>query len=447
MNKELGQLKVGAELHRLDVDGATVLVLPDASLPVVRFAFATRHGAALDPQGRAGRTRAMLELLLRGTTSKPRAVFSEALERLGSQVQSSAGSELGLVRGIALKRHLDRTLALAGEALLAPAFAESELSTYVKETVEQLRAERDDDDSLAELFLRRALYKDHPLARSPFGEPRDVQELTRADISEAYRARLCQGELVVAFAGDLSVEEATRAARRIIEPFPQPTAPIEVLPPLPDPQGMQLWLVDKPERTQAQLRLAHLTVNGKHQHLYPLWLGTMAFGGTFTSPFCREVRDVRGWSYTAHAELPRRRARRAPLVLRSAPALTDLLDCLALELDLWAKLAAGDLANDDIELARSYVLNRYPFEVATPADLLLPAVQNELLGLAPEALFATPREIESLPADAVRSALATHLSGQQLVAVMVATAKEILPALRERFAQAHLTVVDFQDGL
>ena len=57
----------GSRLHRQSLGGATVLTLPDASLPLVRFSFVLRHGSLVDPRGKAGRTRIMLELLLRGT--------------------------------------------------------------------------------------------------------------------------------------------------------------------------------------------------------------------------------------------------------------------------------------------------------------------------------------------------------------------------------------------
>jgi zinc protease len=216
------------------------------------------------------------------------------------------------------------------------------------------------------------------------------------------------------------------------------------LPPPPEPPGLRVLVVDKPERTQAQLYLGRLAASGHAPDALALWLGVTAFGGTFTSQFTREVRDVRGWSYSAYAEFARRRPWPTPVVLKSAPAIGDAVDCLALELELYQKLARGELDPGAVDFARAYLLNRYPLEVASPTDLLLPAVRNELLGLAPDELFRTPERLEALRSEDVSAALRRYLHTERLVVVMVATAAVVVPALRQRFPGAQVDVVDFR---
>ncbi|MEZ4272737.1 MAG: hypothetical protein R3C68_15285 [Myxococcota bacterium] len=52
-----------------------------------------------------------------------------------------------------------------------------------------------------------------------------------------------------------------------------------------------------------------------------------------------------------------------------APANANTVDCLELALTLYADLALGQLDDQVIERARAYALNRWPFSVATAADL------------------------------------------------------------------------------
>lgn len=156
------------------VGEATVLTLPEPSLPLVRFALVLRQGSLVDPTGKAGRARLMVELLLRGTRSKSRSAWNRELERLGSQVGATVTNELTLLHGITLKRNLAATIDLVSEALLTPALADEECEGLVRELVDSLRCERDSDDALADLFWRRALYPDHPLARRPAGEPGEL---------------------------------------------------------------------------------------------------------------------------------------------------------------------------------------------------------------------------------------------------------------------------------
>lgn len=434
-------------LHRRALGPATLLVLPEPTTPVVRFSFVLRSGALADPPGKAGRTRVMLELLLRGTKTRGRVEWNRALERLGSQLGTTVASELTLVHGIALKRNLAATLALVSEALLTPALDGGERADLVTELVEYLRSERDDDESLAELFWRRALYPDHPLWRRPAGEPGDLWGLTDGDVHAAYREQWRAGDLVIAVGGDISPDEAEAAVAPIVHGLPAPRALATALPPVPAPEGLRFLVVDKPERTQVQLNLGRSAAAGDDPDVYAFWLGVTAFGGTFTSRFCREVRDVRGWSYTAHAEFGRRRPYASPLVLRTAPAVADALDCLELELSLYDELAAGDLEAGSVDFARAYLLNRYPLEIATSSDLLLPAVRNELLGFEPDELFRVPERLEAVREDDVRASLRRHLARGKLVGVLVATADALVPALIRRFPSAMIDVVDYREGL
>jgi zinc protease len=434
-------------LSRHEVGGATLLTVPEPSLPVVRFSFVLRHGSLVDPPGKSGSTRIMLELLLRGTRRRSREAWNGAVERLGSQVGATVASELLLVHGVALKRNLAATLELVAEALLEPAFDDRQREDLIAELIEYLRSERDEDDSLVEVFWRRALYPGHPLWRRPAGEPAELVGLTADDVRASYAQQWRGGDLIVALAGDVAPDEARAAVAPIISGLPPRGVPPVAVPPAPELEGLRILVVDKPERTQVQINLGRSAASGCDPDVYPFWLGVTAFGGTFTSRFTREVRDVRGWSYTASAEFGRRRPFASPLALRTAPAAQDAVDCLALELDLYRELAEGRLEPGAVEFARSHLLNRYPLEVATAADLLLPAVRNELLGLAPEELFAVPERLEAVSEAQVQEALRHHLHPERVAVVMVATAASLVPALERRFPRARVDTVDYREGL
>lgn len=426
--------------------GAPLLTLEDQSFPLVRFVIALKVGASADSPGRGGALRLMLELLLRGTERSDRHAFNSALETLGSGVEAAVGHDTAYLSGVCLARHLQPTLELVGEALSTPRFDEAEFTALVEETVQGLRAERDDDDSLADLFLRRALYPDHPLGRSPVGIVEDLLALTVEDVRAAYQ-HVARNQMVVAMAGAVTPKEAEVLATRLLEPLRPQAASPSARPPLQEAKGLKIVVVDKPERTQVQLRLARLSIDGRHPDVDAFWLGITAFGGTFTSPLTRQVRDERGWSYFASADFRRRAAHTAPVVLRSAPSLEDALPCLELELQLYRDLAAGNLAPDTVTAARDYVLNRYPFDVATVYDVLPTVLSLELLGLPESRLWDVPAQLESIDAAEVGQVVGKHLDADNVVALLVAPAHAVMNDLKTRFPHASIEVVDFREGL
>ncbi len=438
------------KVTRATLRGAAVLTVEEHSLPVVRFVIALRRGSAVDPDNQSGALRAMMELMLRGTATKDREQFNAELEELGSSFNSVPGSEAAYFRGVTLKKNLQSTVALIAEALGSPAFDADEHAALIDEMVQALASDRDDDDTVAELFLRRLFYTGHPLQRSPLGEAPQVAKLDVESLRALHQDRLVTSDMIIAFAGDITPEESMQAATVIAERLPGGTQPpplAKALPPLPQPNGLRIVLADKPDRAQVQLRVAHPGLSGTHPDTLALWLGIVAFGGTFTSPLTQEVRDVRGWSYVAHADFSRRQVLPSPIVLRTVPPKDDAVACLALELELMEKLAQGQLPQAALDRARSYMLGRYPFEVATAADMLNPVIRCELLGEPATEIFTTPQKIEALTDAEVRAALIKHLQPGNLTVSMVSTAKDIEDTLATKLPNATISVVDFRTEL
>lgn len=434
-------------IDRSLVHGATLLCVTDTSLPIVRFAVALRSGSMDDPRGQEGLTRLLAEMLLRGTRTRTRQQFHEELESLGSSVSASVAADVVSLRGACLKRNLKATFELLAEALTEPAFDAEEHESLVEESCDELLAERDEDDAVAELFLRQALYPNHALAHAPSGTVDGLNSVTPKDLQKAHAQRFAAAGMVIAAAGDITLDDLSALCEPWLKQFATVSYSEKALAEQPEPAGTRVIIVDKPDRTQVQLRLARPGLHGTHADCDAFWLGIMAFGGTFTSRFTREVRDIRGWSYTAHADFRRRNTTRAPVVMRSAPAIGDAVECLALELSLYQELARGLVDAAAIEQARDYLLNRYPFEIASANDVLSGALQFELMGLAPTELFAVPERLRSVQTSQVGNVLQRHLHPNNIVAVLVAPQADVMKRLRQAVPTAQIEVIDFRNGV
>jgi len=432
---------------REEFAGGTIITIRDASLPVVRWVAAAPGGSSLDPLGKSGTLSMTMDLMLRGTQDKARETFSQHLEGLGSSLSALGGNELAMIRGLSLKRNLDETLGLMREVMLEPELSQAEFEILRDETIDDIVSIPDDDGGLCGVFWRRAIYGDHPLSRMPTGEIHELLNLELKDVQAMHADVFLSGRLLWVFSGDITPAES-RAAVESIYSIQTPREYLQIpAQPVPSRDTPHIVVVDKPERVQVQLRVGHMVVSGQHKDVDPLWLGSTAFGGTFTSPLTHEIREVRGWSYFAASEFRRQRRNPSPMVMHSAPAHGDLVDCLKLEWELFTGLADGELAHDDIERARQYILGRYPLSIATASDRMVPALYLELLGKPAHDIFALPRRIEKLEATVVGQAMNKHLDPSKLLVVMVATAKDVVDDLRTQFADATIEVRDYREGL
>lgn len=437
----------GPKIDRTRIGASVLLTVTDRSLPLVRVVVASRLGAAWDPDALPGLHHIMWQLLLRGTQRRSRHQFNAELERLGSQVDVFMRGETAGLRIDCLKRHMMPTLELVGEALAEPAFDSAERDALVEEEIERLRSERDEDETLAAMFWRQLLYAGHPLARWPEGTPHSLPAIDASAVRRAHATAVQPEQLVWAAGGDVDTAELAHIVEPLLAQLPRSAESVASLIRPTRSSSPQLLLVDKPGRSQVQLRLGTLGLAGDCPDLAGFYLATTAFGGTFTSPFTHAVREQRGWSYVACAETTRWSRLETPWVMTSAPAVEDAVACLQLELTLFETFQRGHLDAEALQLAREFLLNHFPFEVANAARMVLPALRLELLGRPPNSLYEFPGTIEALSGDAVAASVADHLGNAAPRIVMVATAEHVLPKLRQAFAELPIRVVDYRDGL
>lgn len=242
------------------------------------------------------------------------------------------------------------------------------------------------------------------------------------EVRSHYRSLLCRAAVVAGVAGDAD----PAAVREALATGLGDLRDGAVREPPPDPEarapGRRLLLVDKPERSQVHYAIGQVGVPASHPDWVALRIAETAFGGTFTSVLMQEIREKRGWSYGVYSGEPRSRL---PDVYQMVayPSAEDAPACLALNLELFEAHCRGELDDEAIEAARSYLLGRAPFLVDTYEKRLDRNLEVDLLGLHPEFWTTYPDKVAATSAEDVRDALRRHRRPDDLSVVVVCTAE------------------------
>jgi zinc protease len=141
-----------------------------------------------------------------------------------------------------------------------------------------------------------------------------------------------------------------------------------------------------------------------------------------------EVRVKRGWSYGAHARIAVERAG-GYYLLNAAPTSTYAPETVALLLSEFDRFVHEGLRDDEIEFARSYLVNAYPFRIETPGLRASQWVQSRLLGRPEDYVAQYVPRLKALSCDEVRDAVRRRLTPADLLVVMVCTADEVRPKM------------------
>ena len=401
-----------------------------------------RSGALHDPKGGEGLAYVASQLLTRGTKHRSREEFDEALDTLGAELDVSVGRESVVLEGECLARNLEPFVALLGETLREPALDPDELGLLQRLTLAELEQVRDSDADLCGEAFGPHMWGRHPFGRPVKGTERTVAAIDGAAVAAHVAAHVSGENMLVAAAGDVTRErlDALIAAHLGGLSAPPPVEPPVVAPPV-EP-GVRVLLVDKPDRSQTQVRWGHPCITAGDPDYFAMIVGTTIFGGTFTARLMQEIREKRGWSYGAYARLYTDR-RAGGVVMSYYPAAEDTVPALALGQQLYGDLASGGVTEEELAFVKSYLVNGYPFQVETPARRMWQLAQNELLGRPADFLETYVARIEALTLDDVNGALARNLRPDCLALTVVCTAAPLQDAIAALPGVTELKVVPY----
>lgn len=406
-----------------------IIVEPSPDTPLVWFEVAIRGGAALDPPGVEGLHRHAALLARRGAGGRDRAQLDDVLDGLGAALDISVSRDSVSLSGLALARHLDAVIDLAADVLAAPVFSPDEHARLLRETPQVLDEIRDDDSALATRWFDWLCCPGHAYGRTSLGTEASLARIERDAAIAVWRREVCADNLVIGLAGDVDEASARRIVGRLTERLPASGprgAAIEV--PAAPPPGRRVILVDKPDRTQAQLRIGHLAARYGGADTAELAVAEAVFGGMFSSRLMQEIRVKRGWSYGAGCALRRSRLPHW-FEIWMAAAIDVAGPAVALTLDLFADYAAHGPTDDEVDFARSYLVGAMPFHVATARQRMQLAVRDAVFGLPAGFTARMPEALSALAATDVRAACRRQLRPDTAVTVAVTTADQAGDAL------------------
>lgn len=399
-----------------------VIIEPSPDTPLVWFEIAIRGGASADPAGVEGLHRHAALLARRGAGTRDRAELDETLDSLGAALDIGISRDAVQLSGLALTRNLDPVVDLAADILAAPRFDEDEHARLLRETPQVLDEIRDDDSALATRYFDWMCSPGHPYGRTSLGTEASLTKIERAAAIELWKREVVADNLVIGLAGDVDETTAARIVTRLLERLPR-TAPAATTPerPAAPANGRRLVLVDKSDRTQAQLRIGHLSIRYGDPDTAALAVGEAVLGGMFSSRLMQEIRVKRGWSYGAGCALRRSRLPHWFEVWMAA-GIEVAGPAIALTLDLLADYAAHGPTDEEVDFAKSYLVGAMPFHVATARQRMQLAVRDAVFDLPAGYTARLPEALAQLTAADVRRACAACIRPEAAVTVAVTTA-------------------------
>lgn len=415
--------------ERLDLnDGLVLFAVRRGGTPLVFLELVTPAGASFDPEGRSGLAALTTAMIDEGTPGKTSREIAAAAERIGGYLSAttdwdSLSIDLEVVSPLA-----GTALELAGEILSEPTFPEDELVRLRDHSLAEIRRRSVIPSVLASRQFARALY-----GRTPFGQPligtaASVEAIERADIEGFYRDRVAAAKTVLIAAGDFDLDRLHSLARRVLAGFPRrASAPRPSLSAAPEPDS-RLFLVDRPEAAQTELRIGHVGLPRSHPDFTAVSVMNSLLGGKFTSRLNINLRERRGFTYSVYSSFSRRRGA-GPFVVSSAVATEHVGQAIAEIRRELEKLQDEPPSAAELDETKSYILGVFPYTLQSLEGLSDRLREIAVHDLPIDHWDRYPQDVRAVDGREILRVAREHLHPDRLTIVAVGPEAVLRPQL------------------
>lgn len=410
--------------------GLSVIVAERGGIPLAAARLVLRGGASLDPRGRSGLAHLVALSARRGTARHTGEEIDLAVESLGADLGAGVDEDATYIGLSAPVEVLPRCLDLLAEIAGAPTFPGREVARLRRREVASLAHDLDEPGVVADRAMLWAGYGDHPYGHSPEGRVKDLGAVTRADVV-AFQARHYQPtSAFLVVVGAVRTDEVLALVRRRFGGWRAPPRPLPAVAPPAAPRTAVI-VVDKPDATQSQVRIASQGFARRSPDYFPGLVASAVLGGGFTSRLMEEIRVNRGLSYGVRSRFATSGAGGLFFVSTFTKVETTA-EIVQVTLDETARFCAHGPTREELDRTQSYLCGLYPLSLETHDQLAEKLADLELYGLDETEVSGFRDRVRAVTPAACLDVARRYFPLERRVVVAVGPAREIARRL-ERF--------------
>ncbi len=286
-------------------NGVKVIGTESDEIPIVAMQLTINGGHKMDAYApkKSGLASLTASLMNESTENYTSEEIQEEFRKLGSSINVFGNNSSTTMTISSLKKNLDATLKLAEEVLYKPAFTQEDFDRVKNQQLEGIKASRKNPSSIANQVFNRLMYGDEHIYSVPSqGIEETVENITLEDVKDFYAKYYSPNISELVIVGNISKKEVDPMLGFVKNWKSKNTQ----IPELPEPKpsdDTKIYLVDKVEAPQSEIRIGYITdleydATGDY---FKSYLMNFPLGGAFNSRINLNLREDKGWTYGARS--------------------------------------------------------------------------------------------------------------------------------------------------
>lgn len=292
------ELRVPTWTKQQLANGATLIVSERHGLPLVSFSITFLGGSnQFEQANRRGIAAATTSMLSEGTKTKTGDELSDALQMLGTNVNTNIGAEDGSIGFVSTTQNFEPTLAILSDMMLNPVFPADALERLRARSLVALTQAKDQPTVVGGQVFAKILYGD----AHPYGQrvtETSVKAITREDVVAFHKAYFQPGRAIISVVGDVTPLKVKSTLEKTFAAWAKGgEKPTFDYPKLPQLQPAKIYLVDKPGSAQSVFNIGLPGPSRNTPDYFALQVLNTILGGQFQSRLNANIREQKGYSY------------------------------------------------------------------------------------------------------------------------------------------------------
>jgi zinc protease len=422
-------------------NGIKVFVVTDHSEPAVAVQMVILSaGSTKDPSALPGVAQMTAALLSQGTEKRSAQELAEAIDFVGGSLSASATKDATELSLQVVKKDLGTGLDVMSDEVLHPAFRGDEIDRQRQQLLSNLQVEYSDPEYLASMVLTHVLYAGTPYGMPSEGTPGTVQKFQRDLFVKFHDANYAPNQTLIAFAGDITPDEAFAAAEKYFGGWAQVQVSASSMKAPAPVRGQHVWLIDKPDAVQTQIRVGRVAIVRADPDYIPLDVTNHIFGGSYNSLLNTEVRIKSGLTYGANSTLSAH-VHVGSLAVDTYTRTEQTLPALKLVMDMLAKMSRGDLTAKNLDFARDYMAGVYPIQSETAEQVAGRVLMVAMYGLPADYNRTFPEKIRATSLAEVQAEGKKYFGTENVDIVLAGNVAAFRDALKAQYPNAKFTEI------
>ena len=355
-------------------NGLRLLVARKPGAPLVearlRIPFAGRT------PNHAARAELLASTLLLGTGRRSREQVDIDLADVGGHLDAGVDPQRLLLSGSVLSTGLRDLLDVLADSLLDPAFRRHDVLGERDRLVEHLTLSAAQPSVQARMQLQQRRFGTHP-ATWEMPDPARVDGVGPAALRSLHAAAVVPNGATLVLVGDLSPARAVDSVATALADWRSPRTAVRLGPPPPVPPG-PILAQHRPDAVQSQIRLTTAAPERSDSDYPAAQLANLVFGGYFSSRLMENIREDKGYTYSAHSSFEFWPGRAALTISFDTTTVSTAAALWEAHYE-WGRMVVQPPTPAEVQAARNYAIGSLATSLATQAGYA--STLSSLVGL------------------------------------------------------------------